>query len=266
MNTEELVLLATSIAKEVGTEIYRLRTAGVQVSDTKSSLNDIVTEADKIAERMIVERITQARPDDAIYGEEGTRQSGTSGITWVIDPIDGTVNYLYDLAAYCVSIAACVEDETAFEDGRRAVAAAVYNPKTGELFYATEGAGAFLNDERIFVSKDTPLNQALVATGFGYTAERRLEQIKLLSGVIAEIRDIRRIGTAAYDLCLLAAGRIDAYFEKGIKPWDWAAGALIAREAGAVLLGKTATELPGETMFIAGKELLALNLQELLAV
>lgn len=257
--------IAADIAEEVGTEIMRLRTEGVDVAATKSSLTDVVTESDRLAENLIFERLRASRPNDAILGEEGTRYPGTTEITWVIDPIDGTVNYLYDLVAYCVSIAACVNDETAYSDGKRAVAAAVFNPKTNELFKASTGNGAFLNGDPLSVSKETVLAKALIGTGFGYTAERRLEQHRILGKVIARVRDIRRIGTAAYDLCLVASGRLDGYFEKGIKPWDWAAGALIATEAGALTLGQKEDDPAGEDFFIAGPPIIAHELQALLA-
>lgn len=278
METSSLTSIAKKIALEAGIEIYRLRQSGVTVAETKSSQTDIVTEADAAAEKLITQMLKVARPNDGIFGEEGSRITGTSGITWVIDPIDGTVNYLYDLPAYCVSIAACVDDAEAFSDGRRAIAAAVYNPSTQEMFWAAENAGAFTaiidleiddalgsaTNRKISVSAQQDLGDSLVATGFGYTPERRMEQIELLTKTIAHIRDIRRFGSAAYDLCLLAAGRIDAYFEKGIQPWDWAAGALIAKEAGATILGLGTDSLPGEPMFIAGNETLATGLQNLL--
>lgn len=257
----ELTDLAAAIAAQVGHVIREARDVGVTVANTKSSLTDVVTEADEHAEQLILRRISEARPDDAILGEEGTDQTGTSGIIWVIDPIDGTVNYLYDVPAYCVSIAACVADPNHFHDGRTAIAGAVSVPKTGEIFTAGWGLGSFRNGEPVSVNEAPALDRALIATGFGYTPERRKEQAAVLSEVLPQIRDIRRIGSAAYDLCLLASGRVDGYYEHGLQPWDYAAAALIAREAGATLLGRNDTMLPGEPFLIAAPSELAYALQ-----
>lgn len=255
--------LAKQCARLAGDRIYELRAQGVEVTHTKSSEIDIVTHADGLAEQLILERIRTARPDDALVGEEGTDTSGTTGITWVIDPIDGTVNYLYDLPAYTVSIAATVPDSRAFADGRRAVAGAVYCPSTGEMFSAYTGGGARLNGELLEVRVPDSLSTALVGTGFGYTAERRIEQAAVLSRVIPHIRDIRRMGSAAYDLCSLAAGRLDAYYEIGLRPWDYAAGALIASEAGALLLGIDDSTPPGTPLLIGANPHLARELHQI---
>lgn len=261
---QDLATLAAKIATEVGQKVHSMRSSGVQVAETKSSLTDVVTEADRLAEALVVETLQSTRPEDAILGEEGTAHSGTTGITWIIDPIDGTVNYLYDLPAYCVSIAACVADSTAFADGQRAIAGAVYNPQTDELFVAAQGQGATRNGAQINVNSDVALNTSLVATGFGYTAERRSEQAAILMRVLPKIRDIRRIGTAAYDLCLLASGRVDAYYERGIQPWDYAAGALIATEAGATLLGRDDATPVGEPLFVAAPQAIVRQLRDLI--
>lgn len=256
---------AATIAREAGTLIHDLRNTGVRVDNTKSSTVDIVTTADHAAEALIVERLIAARPDDGIVAEEGHSRESRSGITWVIDPIDGTVNYFYDLPAFCVSIAATVESADAYADGRLAVAAAVYNPRTDELFTAALGEGATRNSEPVTVAVAPPLAESLVATGFGYTRERRLAQHAMLGRVIGEVRDIRRYGSAAYDLCMVASGRINAYFEWGIQPWDWAAGALIATEAGAITRGFTEHSPAGQEMFIAGPAELVEEIQLLLA-
>lgn len=266
--------LASSVAREVGERIRTLRAQGVRVATTKSSLVDVVTEADREAERLATEALRAARPDDGLVGEEGSSFEGTTGITWVVDPIDGTVNYLYGLPAYAVSIAATVAaapvapatpgvegEPGATADGRRALAGAVYVPATDELFSAYEGGGAWLNGERITVSEEISLATALVATGFGYTVERRTEQAEVVRQLIPRVRDIRRMGAAAVDLCNLAAGRLDAYYERGLQPWDYAAGALIAREAGAAILSLNDDELPGEAMLIAGPPELARKLR-----
>lgn len=260
----ELADIAAAAATRAGDSIMALRETGVAVAQTKTSVNDIVTAADRSAERMIVEELTAIRPGDGIFGEEGTTRATQTGLTWVIDPIDGTVNYFYDLPAYCVSIAACVDDPGVYADGRRALAGAVYNPRTGELFRATAGMGAMLNGTPIQPMNRVPLDRALVATGFGYTPERRAEQAEVLTRVLPAVRDVRRLGSAAYDLCLLASGRVDAYYERGLQPWDYAAGALIATEAGAVTLGRVPGEAPGEPFLIAAAPELATELQLLI--
>lgn len=260
---ESLTTLAGSVARTAGARIRQLREQGVEIADTKSSLADVVTAADREAELLITQALREARPDDGLLGEEGASIAGTSGITWVVDPIDGTVNYLYGLPSYAVSIAATVEDHgpDATADGRRAVAGAVYVPALDELFESHEGGGARLNGQEILASQATDLSLALVATGFGYTAERRAEQAEVVRQLIPRVRDIRRMGAAAVDLCNLAAGRLDAYYERGLQPWDYAAGVLIAREAGARILALTDETLPGEAMMIAGPPALALTLR-----
>lgn len=248
---EELALLATSIARTVGLRIRELRAAGVNVAAAKSSAVDIVTEADREAERLVTAALREARPDDGIVGEEGTGIESTSGVTWVVDPIDGTVNYLYNLPVYTVSIAATVPSH-AYADGRRAIAGAVYNPNSDEMFEAYEGGGARLNGVLISPSGNTDLATSLVSTGFGYTAERRASQAAVAQVLLPQVRDIRRLGSAANDLCMVASGRVDAYYEMGLQPWDYAAGALIATEAGAQILGVDDETAPGEPyMFIA---------------
>ena len=251
VSPEALATIAADIATRVGARIMELRAVGVDVAASKSSITDVVTAADREAEQLVVAALRAARPDDAILGEEGTGLPGTSGITWVIDPIDGTVNYLYDLPVYAVSIAATVTDPAAMADGRRAIAGAVYAPRLDELFAAFEGGGARLNGRALTVSGKTDLATALVGTGFGYTVERRIEQAAMVSRLLPRARDIRRLGSAAYDLCSLAAGRLDAYFERGLQPWDYAAAALIAREAGATVIGRDDATLPGEPLLFA---------------
>lgn len=252
--------LASRLARHAATEILEMRGRGVDVAATKSSDVDVVTAADHASERILTEAIIAERPEDGILGEEGTGRESRSGITWVLDPIDGTVNYLYDIPAYAVSVAATVADPDAFADGRRAIAGAVCNPRTDELFEAYADGGARRNGAPIRVSEQPELARALVATGFGYTVERRTEQAEAVARLIPRVRDIRRIGAASYDLCLLAAGRLDAYYERGLQPWDYAAGALIAREAGAELLGKNASTPPGEPYLVAANGALARDL------
>ena len=195
--------------------------------DTKTTSTDMVTEMDRAAEALIVERLLHARPDDGILGEEGTDHAGTSGVRWVVDPLDGTTNYLYALPGFAVSIGAELDGTV--------VAGAVYDVVRDELFAATLGGGATRNGSPIRVSTATDLALALVGTGFSYDAERRRRQAAVLVEVLPHIRDVRRFGAAAVDLCSVACGRVDAYYERGLAPWDLAAGGLIAAEAGAVV-------------------------------
>lgn len=222
--SDELVELAASTARAAGRMVREGRRRGITDVDTKSSATDMVTEFDRAAEQAIVRSILEARPLDAIIGEEGTDTEGTSGVRWLIDPIDGTTNFLYDLAGYAVSIAAA--------DERGAIAGAVYLPATDELFTATRGGGATCDGEPIAPSPNRLIAGALVGTGFSYLPERRTAQAARVASIIGDVRDIRRLGAAAADLCYVACGRLDAYYEQYLSPWDIAAGELIAREAG----------------------------------
>lgn len=221
----ELAELASTVARRAGAAIVERREAAVATATTKSSPTDPVTEADRVAEAIVVDGIAAARPDDAIIGEEGTERAGTSGLAWHVDPIDGTTNYLYGIPAYSVSVAVAA--------GGSMLCGTVFNPVSGELFEATRGAGATLNGRTITVSSPVALPAALVATGFGYRSDRRRGQARVVAELLPEIRDIRRFGSAALDLCSVACGRVDAYYEVGLNVWDFAAGALIADEAGA---------------------------------
>ena len=237
-NAGELRRIAGIVATKVGQEMVERRAAGFSW-ETKSTSTDVVTEIDTWSEQVIVNAITEARPDDGFLGEEGTNKVGTSGVQWVIDPVDGTTNLLYDLVGYSVSIGAEV-------DGN-AIAGAVYDPLRGELYSAAIGEGATRNDQPISVSAQTNLAHSLIATGFAYGASRRKEQAASLVEILPSVRDIRRLGGAALDLCNVASGRVDAYYELDLKPWDSSAGALIASEAGAVVtLGEmTIASAPG---------------------
>jgi len=221
---DELLLVASELARAAGDMALAGRKAGLQNVQTKSTATDMVTEFDRASEKLIVEGMRERRPLDAIVGEEGASIAGTSGITWYIDPIDGTTNFLYDLPAWAVSIGA--------EDSNGPLAGVVYIPSLGEMFSATRGGGAFLNGEPIRCNTISDVSQALVCTGFSYSAEQRTIQAKRVSQFIHKIRDIRRAGAAAIDLCFFACGRIDAYFEENLHQWDIAAGILIAHEAG----------------------------------
>lgn len=227
----ELAQLAAEIAHEAGQLAFQRRraVARMAVSATKSTPTDVVTESDTAVENLIRERVHQARPADAVFGEEGGQSVGKSGVVWVVDPIDGTVNYLYGIPHYAVSIA--VQVEGVVDVG------VVHNPATGETWSAVRGGGAVLDGEPIQVSSCASLSVALVGTGFGYDAGRRSAQAQIVAEVLPVVRDIRRAGVAALDLCAVACGRLDAYYEQGLQPWDSAAGALIAAEAGALVSG-----------------------------
>lgn len=222
----ELRMIAESVAHQVGTEVLRRRQSEFSWT-TKSSASDVVTEIDTWAEAEVVRLIAEHRPDDGFFGEEGTRTSGTTEIRWVIDPVDGTTNLLYDLPGYSVSIAA--------ECDGVVVAGAVCDPIRDEVFAAASNDGATLNGKTIRTSDKADLPTALIGTGFSYLAEQRVIQADQLRTVLAEVRDIRRIGGAALDLCSVACGRYDACYERGLSPWDSAAGALIASAAGATV-------------------------------
>jgi myo-inositol-1(or 4)-monophosphatase len=245
---QDLLELAVATAREAGRMLIDERPSdGPDVVQTKSSPTDVVTQMDRAAERLIIERIRAARPGDGFLGEEGGTQAGDSRIRWVIDPIDGTVNYLYDLPDWAVSIAAELDGET--------VAGVIELPRRGEAYTAIRGAGAHQHTSAgtkdLHCNAGVPLDRALVATGFGYAAERRRHQAQVLTGVLPNVRDIRRGGSCCVDLCSLAAGRVDAYFERGVQAWDIAAGALIVEEAGGLVGGLHATE-PGPELVIAG--------------
>jgi len=230
-NVDELLSLAKRTALAAAALVHERRTEGVEIADRKSTPTDIVTRADRESENLIRALISDARPDDGFFGEESAAESGTSGLTWVVDPIDGTVNYLYDIPAYAVSIAVVEGDPD--PTTWRALAGVVVGPASGELYTATAGGGAYLGTRRLQVTHGTSLAQALLGTGFGYEAGRRERQAQIVARLIGRVRDIRRIGSAALDLCSIASGRLDAYYEMGLHPWDHAAGALVATEAGA---------------------------------
>ncbi|HYZ97988.1 MAG TPA: inositol monophosphatase family protein [Acidimicrobiales bacterium] len=195
--------------------------------ETKSTATDMVSEMDRASEELITSTLLGARPGDGLMAEEGGASLGTSGLRWVIDPLDGTTNYLYGHPGWAVSIAA--------EDATGVVAGVVADPMHDEVFTAARGRGAQRNGEPIACPHHGDLATALVATGFGYAAERRRAQAEVLVGLLPRVRDIRRMGAAAVDLCSVACGRVDAYFERGLAWWDLAAGALVAREAGALV-------------------------------
>lgn len=228
MDLDRLLALAVALATDAGALALRMR-EGVQTLPTKSSPTDVVTAADRAVERLLVEGIRAARPGDGVLGEEGAADDGTTGLRWVIDPIDGTVNYLYGIPQWGVSVG--VE-----RDGE-AVVGVVVVPARGETWTAVRGRGASVNGRALRCSAVTSLQQTLLATGFGYDARRRAAQAAVLPSLLPAVRDIRREGAGALDLCSVAAGRVDAYYEQGLSPWDLCAGGLIAQEAGARVQG-----------------------------
>ena len=205
---------------------------------SKTSATDPVSDADRHAERTIRELLSAERPEDGILGEEGTDSPATNNRTWIVDPLDGTVNFLYGLRAWGVSIA--------LEDAEGLAVGLVFNPVSGECFSAARGAGATLNGNPISVTQCAQLDRAMIATGFSYDSVKRKVQAELLVELLPRIRDLRRAGAAALDLAYVAAGRVDAYYERDLKPWDEAAGILLVQEAGGVL-----ADLPGEPHGIA---------------
>ena len=254
LDADALRDLAVRVAREAG-ELLASQAGRVEVAATKSSPTDVVTEMDRRSEELIRSRILAARPSDAILGEEGGQvgDADEAPARWVIDPLDGTVNYLYGLHDWAVSIGVEV---ACGEVGRKIVAGAVFVPMRGEMFSAYAGGGAWLetagaglpgipgrsrpesdSGTRLHCLPGVPLDRALVGTGFGYLAARRKVQGEVVAALLPRIRDIRRIGVASVDLCAVAAGRLDGFYERGLNYWDWAAGALVASEAGAVVGG-----------------------------
>jgi myo-inositol-1(or 4)-monophosphatase len=231
----ELLAIALTVARRAAELARQRRADGVEVAASKSSLVDIVTQADREAENLIRQAIAAARPDDGFFGEESGGSEGTSGLTWVVDPIDGTVNYFYGIPSYAVSVAVVEGEPDPLT--WRTLAGAVVNPVNGEIYTASAGGGAHLNGHLLRVKENTDLAVALVGTGFSYDAANRERQARILVELIGKVRDVRRIGAASLDLCSVAAGRLDAYYERGLNPWDHAAGSLIAREAGATVGG-----------------------------
>lgn len=252
---EELTALALQAARAAGELLIGGRPASLQV-DTKSSPTDVVTEMDRKAEALLVDQLLGARPDDGVLGEEGGERSGTSGVRWVLDPIDGTVNYLYDIPYWAVCVAAEV-------DGIVEVGVVV-DPSTGNEYAATRGQGASCNGRPLRVSEVTDLTKALVGTGFAYAVSTRAEQATAIAEVLPRVRDIRRMGAASLDLCGVAAGTLDGYFERTLQAWDLAAAGLIAQEAGAVVAGIDG-QPAGPDIVIAANAALFPELHDLLA-
>jgi len=231
--SDPYVELAMAIAKGAG-ELLLTRPEHMQI-DTKSSATDVVTQMDRSAEAYIVAQLTKHRPDDAILGEEGANSQGSSGLQWVIDPIDGTVNYLHQIPHWCVSIG--LKDLKSGDS----IAGVIYAPVYDQMYISSQGLGSWVIEQgspRILqVSNCTELSSAVIGTGFGYSSARRESQARVLTQVLPRVADIRRLGSCAIDLCLVADGVLDGYYERGVNDWDHAAGELIAREAGAISSG-----------------------------
>lgn len=224
-DTSQLLELALKIAKEAG-DLLIDRPASWDLT-VKSTAIDIATQMDMASEKLIVASILAARPDDGIIGEEGASRESKSGVTWVIDPVDGTVNYFYGIPGWSVSIAAKDENGT--------LIGVVHSPTVNATWHASKGGGAFLNNVKIACNEPVELNRALLSSGFAYDVKNRIEQLKIVNVLLPQIRDLRRIGSAAADICHVATGMVDGYFETGLFEWDLAAAELIAREAGAIV-------------------------------
>jgi myo-inositol-1(or 4)-monophosphatase len=223
----ELRAIAEEVAREAARHVRAARESGVEVAATKSSSVDLVTETDRAAERLVRARLARARPDDGIVGEEGDDEASRSGVTWVVDPVDGTVNFFYGIPEYAVSIAARVDGVS--------VAGVVVNAATGVTYSAGAGEGATRDGGRLRVRDVPAMEERLLLTGFGYEAHQRRIQGAAVARILPRVRDIRRRGSAALELCAVAEGTADAYIEEGLHLWDHAAGALIARESGATV-------------------------------
>ena len=224
---QEDLELALEAARRAGDLLLARARGPAQGVESKSSSTDMVSDADREAERTITELLRRERPDDGLLGEEGASSESLSGRRWVVDPLDGTTNYLYRNPAWCVSVA--------LEDDDGGIVGVVHDPSRGETFAATRAAGAWLSGQRLEVREPSGLERSLVATGFGYESDVRARQAETLRRVLPRVRDIRRGGAAALDLAWVAAGRLDGYYERGVKHWDRAAGVLLVREAGGVV-------------------------------
>jgi myo-inositol-1(or 4)-monophosphatase len=240
---DELLDIAREAVRRAGALLRDGRPADLGVAATKSSAVDVVTEMDIAAEKLITRYIGELRPGDGFLGEEGASSQGTSGVRWVIDPLDGTVNYLYGLPAWSVSVAAELDGET--------LVGVVGAPMRDETYHAVLGQGAYVNGERARCRPAPDFDKALIGTGFGYLVERRIAQADIVRSLLSRVRDIRRAGSAAIDLCDVGCGRLDAYYERGLHLWDFAAGELFAREAGALTGGRPG-EPPSGELTVAG--------------
>lgn len=250
----QLEQLAVELATGAAEVVRAARGRALDV-EAKSTATDLVTAADKATESWLRGELARLRPDDAVLGEESGAEAGTSAVRWVVDPIDGTVNFVLGLPQYAVSVAAEVNGRT--------VAGAVLNPASGEMFRAHLGGGAYLGDTRLHGPRGVDLARAVVGTGFAYATQRRERQAAVVARLLPAVADIRRLGSASLDLCAVAAGRLDGYYEAGLNPWDYAAGLLIATEAGCAATGLRDRE-PGPTLTAVARPALLKDLAALL--
>jgi myo-inositol-1(or 4)-monophosphatase len=253
----ELMQIAETVAREAGDLVRAQRPDRVAVAGTKSSATDVVTAMDLAVEELIRGRLAELRPDDGVLGEERGLEPGPSGLTWVVDPIDGTVNFLYGLPSHAVSVAVVSGDP----DPARwtMLAGCVHNIPDGTTWTAGAGAGARQDGRRLPRLADRGLTDALIGTGFGYRADRRAAQGRVAAALLPRVRDLRRMGAASVDLCLVASGALDGHYERGLNPWDMAAGALLVVEAGGVVTGLRG-RAAGEAMTVCGPPTLVAEL------
>ena len=250
----ELASLAERAAREAAALVHDGRPDRVEVTATKTSPQDVVTTMDLAAEDLLRTTLHQARPADGILGEEQGYEPGTSGITWVLDPVDGTVNYLYGLPGYAVLVAAVTGPvPVAAPDPATwtVLASCVRAPALDRTWTATLGGGAYRDGRRIVLGTPPELELCLLGTGFGYRREVRELQGRVIARLLPQVRDLRRMGSAGLDLCAVADGGLDLYFERGLNPWDLAAGSLVATEAGAQVSGLRGAPA-GAAMTVAG--------------
>jgi len=252
--TTDILTLAIAAAHGAGQLLMKSFAGDREDVSTKSSPTDLVSKADKDSERFLLDLIASERPDDGILAEEGGRAESSTGYRWVIDPLDGTINFLFRIPVWSVSLAV--------EDREGAVAGVVYDPNRNETFTAQRGAGAWLDDRRLTVSDRADLSTALVGTGFAYDVTRRIAQARIAAEVLGKVRDIRRAGSAALDLCSVACRRLDGFYEAYTEPWDRAAGALIVTEAGGIVSEGPAPGGEGTTI-VASNEILHDELKRL---
>jgi len=256
----QLRQLAVKLAEEAA-QLAQSRRGGRLQPTAKSSAVDLVTAADREVEAHLRSRLTDLRPNDGILGEEEGTQASTSGLTWIIDPIDGTTNYVYGLDSYAVSIAVVAGEPS--PPAWQVLAGCVHAPTMSTSWSAALGSGAYRGEQRLHLSNPPTLDQALIATGFGYQAEQRYGQARLLTQILSQVRDIRRLGAAAVDLCLVASGAVDGYYEQFLNPWDIAAGWLIVTEAGGEVRQLPGAE-PGQECVVAGAPALVRHLAAVL--